>query len=360
MAELPTKKELLQLYFEKGQNALIWYAWRNALRIVPALGDNTLQKMPEDLVRNLYTVCRTFLVLAQHPNNPKRVQAISYDIARAADAAASATINLATTFSAVAYDAARAADVVSTSQVAEAAAIGRTKKTARVSDSIIIRAARAAAARADYETLLKQENLDSIFWFSCPLWPTEILQTASEPEEFAEYREYFITELNRIGLDFIAKDMEQLWSMGSGYKEPLGVHAQNYFKNLSDTITSDPVALRESILGGKDAAEKLQTVRILLLGPGGAGKSSLRDRLLGHSLKESINKKSTAGVEYEWLDKSVLRDITPSLSLDSELKLRLWDFGGQTIFYGLHRAFLHENCVYVLVVDSRHEQAPDE
>lgn len=35
------------------------------------------------------------------------------------------------------------------------------------------------------------------------------------------------------------------------------------------------------------------------------------------------------------------------------------DFCGQTIFHGLHSAFLHENCVYILVVDSRHEQAPD-
>lgn len=42
------------------------------------------------------------------------------------------------------------------------------------------------------------------------------------------------------------------------------------------------------------------------------------------------------------------------------MSLYLWDFGGQTIFHGLHSAFFHKNCVYVLVVDSRHEQAPDE
>jgi GTPase SAR1 family protein len=94
------------------------------------------------------------------------------------------------------------------------------------------------------------------------------------------------------------------------------------------------------------------------LGPGGAGKSSLADRLQSKPVETS--KKLTVGVDY--LDHQPLNLYEKFDYLqqgDKPLDLYLWDFGGQTIFHGLHSAFLHENCVYVLVVDSRHEQAPD-
>lgn len=42
MAELPTKEALKQLYHEKGKEALVWYAWRNALRISNLLGAEPL------------------------------------------------------------------------------------------------------------------------------------------------------------------------------------------------------------------------------------------------------------------------------------------------------------------------------
>ncbi len=96
-----------------------------------------------------------------------------------------------------------------------------------------------------------------------------------------------------------------------------------------------------------------------MLGPGGAGKSSLADRLQGKPVEQS--KPLTVGVDYLNHQPLNLYDKFDYLQQgDKPLDLYLWDFGGQTIFHGLHSAFLHENCVYVLVVDSRHEQAPDE
>lgn len=72
-------------------------------------------------------------------------------------------------------------------------------------------------------------------------------------------------------------------------------------------------------------------------------------------------KPATLGIEYQnHQPLDLQKTFSESNPEQKDLSLYLWDFGGQAIFHGLHRAFLHENCVYILVVDSRHEQAPDE
>ncbi|MBJ6610014.1 MAG: hypothetical protein JG718_06610 [Candidatus Thiothrix moscowensis] len=100
-------------------------------------------------------------------------------------------------------------------------------------------------------------------------------------------------------------------------------------------------------------------MRILFLGDGGAGKSSLVDRLKNKSVEEI--KIATQGInKQECFSFDLFGDPITSSIDENIFYIYIWDFGGQTIFHGLHSAFLHENCVYVLVVDSRHEQAPDE
>ena len=57
MAELPTKDELEQLYHEKGRDALIWYAWRCALRMLPTLGQlPTSDVWKKDSVSHIYII----------------------------------------------------------------------------------------------------------------------------------------------------------------------------------------------------------------------------------------------------------------------------------------------------------------
>jgi len=44
-SKLPTKEQLEELYREKGRQALVWYAWRNSLRVLPVLGKYKLEKI---------------------------------------------------------------------------------------------------------------------------------------------------------------------------------------------------------------------------------------------------------------------------------------------------------------------------
>ena len=80
----------------------------------------------------------------------------------------------------------------------------------------------------------------------------------------------------------------------------------------------------------------------MLVGRGGAGKTSLRRFFMG----ESHNKEE---------------EETPGIALDSfrlpgargDITVRLWDFAGQEITHALHQFFLTEGCIYVLVLDPR-------
>jgi GTPase SAR1 family protein len=361
MAELPTKEDLEKLYQEKGHDALVWYAWRNMLRVLPVLGRFSARNIwLQNTVRHIVSVCRVCLVLEPWVNVPKQADAAvsAYSVRSAislanaltdasAGIAKSANADAAVIFAAVA-DAANAA--ATTAYDADAANADAVVTYAAVADAATY-VARAANAATDYQLLLQQQHIFSTeMWYSLPLWDSKM---GGEPDEITVWRQAFDRELRQLGLGFLSDDLNDLWE-----GKLLGAHAQNYLKEFSEAELNDPAALRRLILEG-ETAEHIHAVRVLLLGPGGAGKSSLADRLQGKSVEQ--HKKLTVGVDYLNHQPLNLYDKFDYLRQGGKpLDLYLWDFGGQTIFHGLHSAFLHENCVYVLVVDSRHEQAPDE
>lgn len=350
MAELPTKEELEKLYHEKGHDALVWYAWRNALRVLPLFRLGIAWR-GNTVVRYAYMVCRPNLVLAQWANALSEVEVV--DTYPSAGAYAEIEVYA----EAVAYTelddshnsaaASSTFNAVNTAVNADAntCAVFASEAAALASDLYCDR----SLAKADYTFILQNNQPPITFWYSQPLW------TGDGERGLAKWRwrQSFDSDLRELGLDFLADDLNDLWE-----GRPLGAHASNYLQNLSDTITNDPERLRRAILLG-ETTENIHAVRVLLLGSGGAGKSSLADRLQNKPIEEV--KQLTIGVDYLQHQPLNLQETFPDCDLASKkLDLFLWDFGGQTIFHGLHSAFLHENCVYVLVVDSRHEQAPDE
>jgi internalin A len=89
-------------------------------------------------------------------------------------------------------------------------------------------------------------------------------------------------------------------------------------------------------------ARPLDEVKLLLVGRGKSGKSSIRDRLLHDTFDE--NKKETSAS-------------TSSIGrLDcggSKVHVHVWDFAGQEITHATHQFFLTERSVYLLVLDAR-------
>ena len=88
MTEFPTKPQLADIYAQQGNEAIAWYAWRNALRVVPVLGRIPLRTMwPKFTVQNTYFTLRTCFLLSQGS------QLISREIADKAKGAASNAAN---------------------------------------------------------------------------------------------------------------------------------------------------------------------------------------------------------------------------------------------------------------------------
>ena len=83
-------------------------------------------------------------------------------------------------------------------------------------------------------------------------------------------------------------------------------------------------------------------VKVMLVGRGGAGKTSLRRFFMG--APHDRHEKETPGIAL---------DSFPLQGALGHITARLWDFAGQEITHALHQFFLTEGCIYVLVLDPR-------
>ena len=88
----------------------------------------------------------------------------------------------------------------------------------------------------------------------------------------------------------------------------------------------------------------LNEVKVLLVGNGEAGKTSLVKRLRGESFDP--NEPQTDGIN--------IADWT-FLQNEREIVARFWDFGGQEIMHSTHQFFLSKRSVYILVLDVRRD-----
>ncbi|MFV9677635.1 MAG: COR domain-containing protein, partial [Methanosarcinales archaeon] len=87
--------------------------------------------------------------------------------------------------------------------------------------------------------------------------------------------------------------------------------------------------------------------KMILVGQGDVGKTCLAKRLI---YDEFIEDKSTEGIDIlEW-------DITAPTADEEEIKLNVWDFGGQEIYHATHQFFLTKRSLYLLVWNARKSQ----
>lgn len=116
----------------------------------------------------------------------------------------------------------------------------------------------------------------------------------------------------------------------------------------------------DALLAEKKETEdpNLNEIRVIFLGDGEAGKSLLIDRLLELRLddKEDTGKKEFTG------------DATPGVMMTHgtyelvggrKVRLNFWDFGGQEILHSMHRIFVTEQTVCVIVLNARSDTQDD-
>lgn len=112
----------------------------------------------------------------------------------------------------------------------------------------------------------------------------------------------------------------------------------------------------------RQTTSRLTDLKVVLLGTGGTGKSSLIQRLcLKNPDDDNIplnQPQTTHGVNIDYhLTLKGINDIKTNSLYD--YTLHFWDFGGQTKYMGLNKLLLTDKAIYIIVLDARTEGTLD-
>ncbi|MBE9032000.1 leucine-rich repeat domain-containing protein, partial [filamentous cyanobacterium LEGE 11480] len=92
--------------------------------------------------------------------------------------------------------------------------------------------------------------------------------------------------------------------------------------------------------------------KLLLIGEGGAGKTTLANKLIDVKYELKLENSQTPEESTEGID--VLSFSFEHFS-GNPLRINIWDFGGQEIYHATHQFFLTKRSLYVLVADTRQD-----
>ncbi len=166
-----------------------------------------------------------------------------------------------------------------------------------------------------------------------------------------------LTALNT--LDLNGNQIQDCRPLASLIRADLSFCWMDHFYNVNginpygNPLTHPPVeiaarghkAIMAWLAAQQEPQRELCEAKVLLVGAGGAGKTSLVKRLLGQVFDP--HQSQTHGI--------AVAPWTPSCA-GRTLKVNLWDFGGQEIMYATHQFFLTQRSLYLLVLDSRKEE----
>ncbi len=183
-----------------------------------------------------------------------------------------------------------------------------------------------------------------------------------------------ITELtNLTSLDLSANQLtslpaevtqlSNLTSLGLGGNQLTSLPAEfTRLKNLTflelrgNQLPLSPETLRNprdvkaifAALAGLETGERLNEAKLLVVGDGKVGKSSVVERVIYDTFNP--NRQTTLGVEITDEMQILQSEVKGK---DDPIKLNIWDFGGQEIQHSTHQFFLTTRSLYLLVIDAR-------
>ena len=107
----------------------------------------------------------------------------------------------------------------------------------------------------------------------------------------------------------------------------------------------------------KGAEDFLFEAKLLVIGEGGAGKTTFARRIKNPHAKMPKASESTHGIHIDqWNFPIQAGDFEGLSHNDTTFFVNLWDFGGQEIYHATHQFFFSEKSLYVLLADTREQK----
>jgi internalin A len=162
--------------------------------------------------------------------------------------------------------------------------------------------------------------------------------------------ETLINDLSPI-LHLLKKGLKVRWDMGGSYKTGIFIR--------DCPLTNPPIEIaiqgNEAILRyweeqKRTGTKRVNEARLLVVGQGGAGKTTLKEKIRDTEAEMPKPDATTRGIE--------IYPFTFKTSEGEDFTLQIWDFGGQNIQHYAHQFFMSDSAVYALVSNER-EQNPN-
>ncbi|MCP5048664.1 MAG: GTP-binding protein [bacterium] len=181
-----------------------------------------------------------------------------------------------------------------------------------------------------------------------------------------------LTDLSALqGLKYLSKlnlrnnQITQLPEKLAGLGMAINVKETIYYGQVGLFLTGNPLesppleilqqggeAVKSYFKSLKKGSLPLNEVKVLLVGEGGAGKTSLVKRLVSGTFDP--NESQTHGINIDrWQVKDVKHE---NDNQGKTITVNLWDFGGQEIMHATHQFFLSQRSLYILVLDGRKDE----
>jgi hypothetical protein len=145
---------------------------------------------------------------------------------------------------------------------------------------------------------------------------------------------------------------------------PIEIRQLTQLKKLD--LRGNPIPIPPEILGGSwdslgkpadilkfyfrvqdpDETELFYEAKLLVLGEGGAGKTSLAKKIANeaYTLQDEDTTQGIDVIQWQF-----------ELQNGQDFRANVWDFGGQEIYHQTHQFFLTEHSLYLLLADTRKE-----
>ena len=175
-------------------------------------------------------------------------------------------------------------------------------------------------------------------------------QLTSLPDAIAQLRNLTTLYLNRNKLTSLPTDIRNLTKL-----EKLDLTANPELSIPPEILGNwgnfgDPTTILNYYFQLRTQPSRpLNEAKVLIVGEGDVGKTSLLRQLLGHSFDPYQNK--TPGITIQPWNVEVNQQT---------VQLNLWDFGGQEIMHATHQFFLSKRSLYLLVIDCRQSEVQNQ